>query len=141
MLFRSLIEKQDAAHASIKETEAKIIELSLIQKHAATYRQLRPVYDRYRQSWDKEKFLRGHESDIILFEAAARELKRMGAVPLPSLDRAQTELAKLIAQKNILYAEYSEVKHQIQEYETIRQNLNILLPDRREQAQWKVHIR
>ena len=75
--------KRDSAHASIKETEARIAELSLVMKHAATYRQLRPVYDRYRQSRDKEKFFRGHESEIILFEAAARELKRLGANPLP----------------------------------------------------------
>lgn len=47
-------------------------------KHAGTYRQLKPLYDRYRKSNDKEKFLRGHEGEIILFEAAARELKRLG---------------------------------------------------------------
>jgi hypothetical protein len=37
-------------------------ELALVKKHAATYRQLKPVYDRYQQSKDKEKFLPGHES-------------------------------------------------------------------------------
>ena len=53
-------------------------------KHVGTYRQLKPIYDRYKASRDKEKFLRGHESEIILFEAAARECKRLGAVPLPA---------------------------------------------------------
>ena len=63
--------------ASIKAVEGRIAELNLITKYAATYRKCRPIYTRYRKSDDKEKFLRGHESEIILFEAAARELKRL----------------------------------------------------------------
>ena len=52
--------------------------LTLTMKHAATYRQLRPLYDQYRQSRDKEKFLRGHEGEIILFEAAAKGAETPG---------------------------------------------------------------
>lgn len=74
--------RRDTAHAEIKRVESRSAELTLVMKHAGTYRQLKPLYDRYRKSNDKEKFLRGHESEIILFEAAARELKRLGAVPL-----------------------------------------------------------
>ena len=96
-----VLEKRDAAHTSIKEIEARTAELSLVMKHAATYWQLKPVYDRYRQSRDKEKFLRGHESKIILFEAS-RELKRMGAVALPSTESMKTELAALAGKKDTL---------------------------------------
>ena len=70
--------RRDTAHAEIKRIETRSAELALVMKHAGTYRQLKPLYDRYRKSNDKEKFLRGHESEIILFEAAARELKRLG---------------------------------------------------------------
>ena len=121
----------------MKEAEGRIAELTLIAKYADTYRKCRPIYDRYKQSGDKEKFLRGHESEIILFEAAARELKRLGAVPLPSVDLVQTELVKLTTRKNTLYAEYSDTKCQIREYDTIRQNLDILVPAHREQEQQK----
>ena len=132
-----LTDRRDSVLASIKETERRIAELTLIAKYSAAYRKCRPIYDRYKKSGDKEKFLCGHESEIILFEAAARELKRLGAVPLPSVDRVQTELAKLTARKNTLYADYSEAKRQIREYETIRQNLDILVPAHREQEQQK----
>ena len=108
----AVMEKRDTAHSSIKEIEARTAELSLVMKHAATYRQLKPVYDQYRQSRDKEKFLRGHESEIILFEAAARELKRMGAVPLPSTESMKTELAALAAKKDTLLAEYRTARSQ-----------------------------
>lgn len=123
----AMTKKRDSAHASIKETEAWIAELSLVMKHAATYRQLRPIYDRYRQSRDKEKFLRGHESEIILFEAAARELKWAGAVPVPSAERMENELAALTEQKDRLLSEYRSARGEAQEYETIRQNVDALL--------------
>ena len=123
----AVMEKRDTAHSSIKEIEARTAELSLVMKHAATYRQLKPVYDQYRQSRDKEKFLRGHESEIILFEAAARELKRMGAVPLPSTESMKTELAALAAKKDTLLAEYRTARSQAQEYETIKKNVDALL--------------
>lgn len=133
----ALTDQRDSNLASIKVAEGRIAELTLIAKYSDTYRKCRPVYDRYKQSGDKKKFLRGHESEIILFEAAARELKRLGAVPLPSVDRVQAELAELTARKNTLYADYSEAKCQIREYETIRQNLDILVPSHREQEQQK----
>ena len=122
----SLTERRDTAHTSIKDTERRLADLSLVMKHAATYRQLRPVYDRYRQSRDKEKFLRGHESEIILFEAAARELKRMGAVPLPSTESMKTELAALGKKKDTLLAEYRAARSQAQEYEIIKKNVDVL---------------
>ena len=118
----------DASLASIKAIEARIVELNLIAKYAATYRKCRPVYNRYRKSEDKEKFLRGHESEIILFEAAARELKRLGAVPLPAAEKLEAELSELTVRKGTLYAQYTTAKRQAKEYDTIKRNLDILLP-------------
>ena len=114
--------------ASIKAVEGRIAELNLIAKYAVTYRKCRPVYNRYRKSEDKEKFLRGNESEIILFEAAARELKRLGAVPLPAAEKLKAELSELTAQKGTLYAQYTAAKRQAKEYNTIKRNLDILLP-------------
>ena len=38
----------------------------LLVKNITTYKELKPLYDGYKKSRDKEKLLRGHESDIIL---------------------------------------------------------------------------
>ena len=118
----------DDSIASIKTVEGRIAELNLIAKYAATYRKCRPVYNRYRKSEDKEKFLRGHESEIILFEAATRELRRLGAVPLPAAEKLEAELSELIVRKGTLYAQYTAAKRQAKEYDTIKRNLDILLP-------------
>ncbi len=49
----SLSWRKGTAHTSIKEIETRTEEFSFVMKHAATYRQLKPVYDRYRQFRDK----------------------------------------------------------------------------------------
>lgn len=118
----------DDSLAAIKAVEGRIAELNLIAKYAATYRKCRAVYNHYRKSEDKEKFLRGHESEIILFEAAARELKRLEAVPLPTAEKLGGELSELTVRKGTLYAQYTTAKRQAKEYDTIKRNLDILLP-------------
>ena len=131
--------RRDTAHAEIKRIESRSAELALVMKHAGTYRQLKPLYERYRKSNDKEKFLRGHESEIILFEAAARELKRLGAVPLPTTESMKTELANLSAEKERLLAEYKTARTEAQEYETVKQNVDALLAVPKEQEQQRRH--
>ena len=135
----ALIDTRDSTLASIKETESRIADLSLIDKYATTYRKYKPLYDKYKESSDKEKFLRGHESKIILFEAAARELKRLGAVPIPSADRVEAELAELAVRKDTLYAGYNASKQQLREMETIKQNIDSLLPVQKEQEPQRSH--
>jgi len=113
--------------ADLWATEKEMERLTLTMKHAATYRQLRPMYDQYRQSRDKEKFLRGHESEIILFEAAARELKRLGAVPLPAAQRLRAEIDELTVRRTALQSEYRKAQQKEREYDTLNQNVRILL--------------
>lgn len=113
--------------ADLRATEKEMERLTLTMKHAATYRQLRPLYDQYRQSRDKEKFLRGHEGEIILFEAAARELKRLDAVPLPATQRLRAEMDELTARKATLQSEYRKAQREEREYDTLSQNVSMLL--------------
>ena len=134
-----LMERRDTAHASIKDTERRMADLSLVMKHAGTYRQLKPLYDRYRKSNDKEKFLRGHEGEIILFEAATRELKRLGAVPLPTTESMKTELANLNAEKERVLTEYKTARTEAHEYDTVKQNVDALLAVPKEQEQQRRH--
>ena len=67
----------DAAAKAVKEVEQRMSDLSLLIKHTTTYRQLKPIYDEYRKSPDKEKYLRGHESEIILYEDYRQAKKQM----------------------------------------------------------------
>ena len=108
-------------------------------KHAETYRRLKPIYNRYRKSNNKEKFLRGYESEIILFEATTRELKRLGAVPLQTTESMKKDLANLTTEKEWLLAEYKAARTEAQEYDTVKQNVDALLTVPKEQEQQRRH--
>ncbi|MCP1103714.1 hypothetical protein M2454_002609 [Aequitasia blattaphilus] len=112
---------------SIKHTENQIADLSLLMKHAATYRKLKPIYNSYRKSSDKEKFLRGHESDIILFEAAVKALKEMNTETLSSAEKMKAEFETLAADKKKFYSEYKTARQETKEYATIKKNVDNLL--------------
>ena len=143
--YEELLDRCEAASASVaqlkadlRDTGAKVDELTLKMKHVATYRQLKPIYDRYKASRDKEKFLRGHESEIVLFEAAARECKRLGAVPLPATDRMQAEMDELNARKAVLKADLQKAQCDERDYAAIQRNVeDFLSPPQPEQERKK----
>ena len=140
--YEELAERCDAVSAasirtreSLRDTEQRIADLALLGKQIDTYRKLKPVYDRYKASKDKEKFLRGFESEIILFEAAAREIKKAGLTRLPSSDKVKAELEGLSARKAALQAELRKIQREEKEYDTLRQNVDALLERPKEQEQ------
>ena len=117
---------------SLRDVEQQLTDLALLGKQIDSYRKLKPVYDRYKASKDKEKFLRGFESEIILFEAAASEIKKAGLARLPS---SEAELDGLAAHKTALQAELRKIRREEKEYDTIHQNVDALLKKRGKQAQ------
>ena len=140
--YEELVERCDAVAAasirtreSLRDTEQRIADLALLGKQIDTYRKLKPVYDRYKASKDKEKFLRGFESEIILFEAAAREIKKAGLTKLPSSDKLKAELDGLSARKTALQTELRKIRREEKEYDTLRQNVDALLERPKEQEQ------
>ena len=144
--YEELEERCDAVAAasirtreSLRDMEQRITDLVLLGKQIDTYRKLKPVYDRYKASKDKEKFLRGFESEIILFEAAAREIKKAGLTKLPSAEKLKAELGGLSARKTALQAELRKVQREEKEYDTLRQNVDVLLERPKEQEQQRRH--
>ena len=140
--YEELAEQCDAIAAasirtreSLRDTEQQITDLTLLGKQIDTYRKLKPIYDRYKTSKDKEKFLRGFESEIILFEAAAREIKKAGLTKLPSAEKLKAELDGLAARKTSLQTELRKIQREEKEYDTLRQNVDALLERPKEQEQ------
>ena len=78
-------------------------------------------------SKDKEKFLRGFEGEIILFEAAAREIKKAGLTKLPSAEKLKAELDGLADRKTALKAELRKVQREEKKYDALRRNASSLL--------------
>ena len=124
-----LKQKEESALTSIKESERRIMELTLQIKHAEIYRQTKPVYEKYRQSNDREKFFRGHEREIILFETAHRELQKLHIRPIPSAVQMQDELKRLREEKRTQYTAYQEAKAEYRKMNTMLQNVDAILKE------------
>ena len=142
--YEELVERCDAVAAasirtreSLRDTEQQIDDLAILRKQIDTYRKLKPVYDRYKASKDKEKFLRGFESEIILFEAAAREIKKAGLTRLPSSEKLKAELDGLAAHKTTLQAELRKVQREEKEYDMLKHNIDTLLNSTNEHTKCK----
>lgn len=132
--YEELVERCDAVAAasirireSLRDTEQRITNLALLGKQIDTYRKLKPIYDRYKASKDKEKFQRGFESEIILFETAAREIKKAGLTKLPSAEKLKAELNELTARKTALQAELRKIQREEKEFNLIQKNIGIIL--------------
>ena len=107
----------DEAAASLKDVEHRLGNMAVLIKNLTTYKQLRPVVLEYRKAKDKAAFRREHESQLILYEAAAKAIKNAGITRLPDL----------AAQKARLYEQYGEVKRELKEYGIIKQNVDSIL--------------
>ena len=117
----------DAAASALKDTECRLGDIALQIKNLSAYKQLRPVALELRNTKDKAAFRRQHESQLILYEAAAKTLKEAGVTKLPNLYALKTEYKKLDAERERLSAQYSEAKQKLKEYGIVKQNIDSIL--------------
>ena len=117
----------DEAAAALKAVERRLGEMALLIKNLSAYKQLRPVALELRNAKDKAAFRRQHESQLILYEAAAKALKEAGITKLPNLYALKTEYKKLDAERERLSAQYSEAKQKLKEYGIVKQNVDSIL--------------
>ena len=92
----------------------------------ASYETLQSAFS-YRKAKDKAAFRREHESQLILYEAAAKAIKDAGITRLPDLAALKAEYRELDKQKARLYEQYGEVKRELKEYGIIKQNVDSIL--------------
>ena len=117
----------DAAASALKDAERRLGDMALLIKNLSAYKQLRPVALELRNTKDKAAFRRQHESQLILYEAAAKALKEAGVTKLPNLYALKTEYKKLDAERERLSAQYSEAKQKLKEYGIVKQNVDSIL--------------
>ena len=117
----------DEAVDALKTVERRLGEMAVLIKHISTYKQLRPVALELRQAKNKAAFRQEHESQLILYEAAARALKEAGMKKLPNLYALKAEYKKLDAERERLSEQYNEVKKELKEYGIIKQNVDSIL--------------
>lgn len=132
----------EQAADALKSVERRLADMAVLIKNITTYQKAKPVYEAYKKAKNKEQFRTAHESDLILYEAAAKALRAANVGgKLPSVAALQAEYAKLTEQKEALYADYGKLKKQVKEYDTMKRNIDSFLKIDRGQAKKKITAR
>lgn len=130
-LYDSRLDVQD----EIKELEAQMTALAVDIKNVKTYRELRPIHEKYTQAKNKDKFFRQNESDLHLYSIAKDRVK--GLVnengKLPAITVFEKRYEALEQQKAVLIAEYQSKKKEISEIEKLKDNLEKMQENERQQ--------
>jgi len=111
----------------IKTREKRLAEIAVLRTHIQNYVKTRDIYTAYRKAGYSAKFRAGHESEILLHQAAKHAFDELGMKKLPTVRSLNTEYAALLSEKKTAYAEYRQVKNEMRELLTIQQNVDLLL--------------
>ena len=143
--IRSLeeLEQLDAAvsddftkiNKSLKDTEAHLRKINLMIKNTGQYLANKDVHRQYLAAKNKAAFRETHRAELSLFEAARKYLQEeSGGDKLPTMKMLKEEKAKLTAQKNQQYEEYSIAKARHRELQAVTHNVHIAMGISTEQA-------
>ena len=114
----------DGISEKVKELERQINTTAMLIKNVETYTRLKPVMEQRKKAKDKEQFAERHQAEIILFEAALKELKGAKYPPIKELRQSYKSLQ---SEKETLYAEYKKAKSEAAEIDIIKSNVDSLL--------------
>lgn len=115
-------------HAAVKATEARLHTVDQMYKARLTLLQNRNVYRQYMDTPNRKKFREEHLTEIMLYEAARKELQALtGTKKFPPLKDIKAERSALYRQKNEQYEAYSEARAHDRELANIDANAHVIL--------------
>ena len=117
----------NAISTRIKEIDARLPDISSLQKTIGTYSKTREVYAAYRKSGWSKKYYSANKENIELHKAAKKAFDELGLAKLPTIKTLQAEYAALLAEKKSLYAKYKGAREYMQDILTVKQNSEQLL--------------
>ena len=117
------------------ELEHKMKKVSELLLYAEQYRDNKPFQEKYIKSKDPDRYLRMHETQLILYDGAERMLRKMGLNP-KSIDTAEirTDYEAMQTRRVALERKYKSAEKKLQSYQqylsNVKQYLNIdIVPD------------
>ncbi len=118
----------DEKRISLKSTEDRLKTVNLLIKNSGQYLAHKKTYGEYLKSKNKKKFREEHESEILLYESARKELKQLtNGNKIPSLKQLRSEKEELTRKKNQEYEDYSFSRAKLRELQIIHSNVNSIL--------------
>lgn len=113
---------------SLKATEDRLKTVNLLIKYSGQYLAHKQIYGEYLKAKNKKKFRSEHEPELLLYEAARKELNQLtNGEKIPSMKQLRSEKEILIQKKNQEYEDYSFSRAKLRELQTIHANVNTIL--------------
>ena len=120
---------------TLKATESNLRKVNLMIKNTGQYLANKEVYLQYLSAKNKAAFRESHRAELSLYEAARKYLQEeSGGDKLPTMKMLKEEKAKLTAQKNQQYEEYSITKARHRELQAVTHNVHAAMDISQEQA-------
>lgn len=112
---------------SIKSAEKRIDEIKELQTHINNYNKTRQVYIEYRKAGYSKKFFEEHRDDLLLHKAAKQAFNQLEDKKVPTRQALHEEFQQLVTEKKNAYAEYRQVKKDMQDYLIAKQTVEHIL--------------
>lgn len=112
---------------SIKAAEKRMVEIGALQTHINNYSKIRKTYEAYRKSGYSKKFFEEHRDELMLHKAAKQAFDQLDGQKVPSRQALHEEFNRLLVEKKQAYAEYRQVKKEMQEYLIAKQTVEHIL--------------
>lgn len=126
----------------IKEIEKRLKSIDESIQYIDSYRKTKTIADKLQTAVFKDRYRKEHESELIIFAAAEKYIKQhfKDGKP-PFIKDLRAEQKALYAEKDRLYKEYDSIKSEMNELQTIKKNVDIILEKDKEQEQIKTSKR
>ena len=132
----------DTAYQEMRQTSGKLkaLETKLqgkkeLQRQVLAYAKTKPARDGLKaQKSEKARaaYRQAHESDFIIADAARPGISgEHGITKLPARKALQDEIEQLVSKKSSLYNTYHEQKQRYTELQTVKRNIDQILPPER----------
>lgn len=120
----------------IKGYEKRLKEIDSLRDTIKDYSRTKETYQQYRQSGYSRKFFEEHKDDIMTHKAAKDVFDKHKGKML-SFKQLNAEYYEVLAKKRAAYAEYKEVRKDMQTYQTAKYDIDQILGIGKEQEQNK----
>lgn len=122
-LASEMTTKRDSLLSSVQASEKRLEKIEVLRKHIINYSKTRSVYEKYRRSGYSKKFLEAHREAITLHKAAKQAFDELGVRKIPRVKELSAEYAQVLAEKKKQYAEFRQVRDEMQEVLIAQRNI------------------
>lgn len=126
---------------SIKLAEKRMAEIQVMRTHIINYSKTRDTYIAYRKAGYSKKFFEEHREEIQLHQAAKEAFNQFGVTKIPKVKELNEEFYQLLTEKKKAYAEYRQVKKDMQEYLIAKQTVENILGIEHQKDEKKIPVR